>query len=68
VAVKSVFVHSTEREEVMIVDPDVIYAITKNDQRMIKYYARNAVVTVMQSRNERGEYADSEIYVNYYCR
>jgi len=66
--VKSVFVHSTEKEEVMIVDPDAIYTITKNDQRMIKYYARNAVITVVQRKNEQGEYTDSEIYINYYYR
>jgi hypothetical protein len=66
--VKSVFVHSTGKEEVMIIDPDTIYTITKNDQRMIKYYAGNTVVTVVQRKNEQGEYMDSEIYVNYYYR
>jgi len=66
--VKSVFVHSTGKEEVMIIDPDAIYTITKNDQRMIKYYARNTVITVVQKKAENGEYTDSEIYINYYGR
>jgi len=66
--VKSVFVHKAGNEEVMIINPDAIYTITKNDQRMIKYYAKNTVITVVQRKNEQGEYTDSEIYVNYYYR
>jgi hypothetical protein len=60
------YTHKTDKEEVTIADPDAIYTITKNDQRTIKYYARNTVVTVMQRKNEQGEYIDAEIYVNYY--
>ena len=64
--VKSVFAHSTGKEEVMVIDPNAIYTITRNDQRMIKYYAGNTIITVVQRKNEKGEYEDAEIYVNYY--
>jgi hypothetical protein len=63
---KTTFTHKTEKEEVTVIDPDAIHTITKNDQRMIKYYARNTTVTVLQKKNENGEYIDTEIYINYY--
>jgi hypothetical protein len=62
--VKSVFVHSTEKEEVMVIDPNAIYTITMSDQRMIKYYAGNTIITIVQRKNEKGEYEDTAIYIS----
>jgi hypothetical protein len=62
--VKSVFIHKTEKNEVLVINPDVVYTVTKDNQRMIKYYTVSTVVTVYQKKNSDGEYIDEEIYVD----
>jgi hypothetical protein len=62
--VKSVFVHKTEKSEVLVINPDVVYTVTKDNQRMIKYYTTSTAVTVYQKRNSDGEYTDEEIYID----
>jgi hypothetical protein len=61
--VKSVFVHKAGNEEVMIINPDVVYTVTKDDMRMIRYHTSHTLVTVYQKRNGDGEYIDEAINI-----
>jgi len=65
--VKSVFVHKAGNkagnEEVMIINPDVVYTVTKDDIRMIRYHTSHTLVTVYQKRDENGEYVDEVINI-----
>jgi len=60
---KSVFIHKTENEEIMVINPDVVHIVTKDNERMIRYYTLSTVVTVYQKKNNNGEYIDEAIYV-----
>ena len=60
-----IYTHMTrDRKIVQVANPDAIEIEIGADSRTIKYYARNTVVTVMQRKNEKGEYEDTAVYIS----
>lgn len=62
---EKIITHKAKDREAVIVNPDAIYTVVKSGEKMIKYYARNVIITIVQKKI--GEtYIDDAIYVDYF--